>query len=269
MKEFIKGQRAKLADLTPITTIEVSIQINFTTPKKFDCSCFGVDDNDQLSDDRYFIFYNQKKSPDGSLVLLSQEADDIERFRIDLFHLPQNICKLVFTATLDDEDTMAEVEQGYLCLSSDGEEVAKFNFSGSDFSTEKAIILAELYFKEVWRFNAVGQGFSGGLRELLKHFGGEEESSSEPSQNPSATPLHLTENHQQNLTDSNIRNLQSENKNKNKNKRTCNRCGKKSAFSVYLVLMNKRVVATNAIAMCKIVCKTFVNFSLNIVRMEY
>ena len=62
MKEFIKGQRAKLADFTPITTIEVSIQIIFTTPKKFDCSCFGVDNNDQLSDDRYFIVRSKVKT---------------------------------------------------------------------------------------------------------------------------------------------------------------------------------------------------------------
>lgn len=226
MKKFIRGQRAKLADLTPSTAIEVAIKINFTTPKEFDCSCFGVADNNQLSDDRYFIFYNQKKSPDGSIVLLSQDVNDIERFRIDISNLPQSISKLVFTSTLNDESTMAEVKQGYLCLSSNDGEVAKFYFNGFDFSTEKAIILAELYLKEVWRFNAVGQGFSGGLRELLKHFGGEEESDSEPSQNPPATPLHSTENHQQNSTESNIKNLPS----KNKNKRSCNRCGKKIGF---------------------------------------
>ena len=58
MKEFTKGQRAKLADLTSFTTIEASVNINFTTLNTVDISCFGVDINDQLSDDRYFIFYN-------------------------------------------------------------------------------------------------------------------------------------------------------------------------------------------------------------------
>jgi len=225
MKEFVKGQRIKLANLTPITTIEVSIKINFNTFKTFDFCCFGVDANDQLSDDRYFIFYNQKESPDGSLKLLSQNVNGIERFRINLSLLPQNIRKLVFTATLDDEGTMSEIKQGYLCLSSNDVEIAKFCFNGLDFSTEKAIILSELYFKEEWRFNAVGQGFSGGLRELLKHFGGEEESNSELSQNSPQTPLNSAEN-RQNSTESNIQNAPS----RNQNRRICNRCGKKIGF---------------------------------------
>lgn len=225
MKEFVKGQRIKLADLTSVTTIEVSIKINFTNLKTLDYSCFGVDANNQLSDDRYFIFYNQKQSPDGSLKLLSSNVGGIERFRIALSLLPQNICKLVFTAALDDEGTMSEIKQGYLCLSSNDKEMAKFHFNGLDFSTEKAIILAELYFKEEWRFSAVGQGFSGGLRELLKHFGGEEESDSELPQNLQQIPSHPTENHQ-NPTKSNIQNAPSG----NKNKRICNRCGKKIGF---------------------------------------
>lgn len=226
MKEFVKGQKAKLADLTTMTTIEASIQINFTSPKTFDCSCFGVDENNQLSDDHYFIFYNQKKSPDESLIMLSQNVNNIERFRINFSYLPKGIYKLVFTAALDDEGTMSEIETGYFCLSANGKEVAKYYFSGSDFGTEKAIILGELYFKQVWRFSAVGQGFSGGLRELLIHFGGEEKSTSASSQSLSITPSDSTNNLQQDLTTSNTQDLSST----NQSKTICNRCGKKIGF---------------------------------------
>ena len=55
--------------------------------------------------------------------------------------------------------------------------MASYQFSGADFSAEKAIIISEIYLKTVWRVAAVGQGFNGGLSALLKHFGGEETTS--------------------------------------------------------------------------------------------
>lgn len=42
------------------------------------------------------------------------------------------------------------------------------------FQQEKALMALELYKKDnIWRMNAVGQGFNGGLAALIKHFGGE------------------------------------------------------------------------------------------------
>ncbi|NOS89613.1 MAG: tellurium resistance protein, partial [Methylococcaceae bacterium] len=67
MYTFIKGQRVKIADITNSTTIEVSLNISFSVSKVIDFSCFGVDQSNKLSDDRYFIFYNQKQSPDNAL----------------------------------------------------------------------------------------------------------------------------------------------------------------------------------------------------------
>jgi tellurite resistance protein TerA len=47
-------------------------------------------------------------------------------------------------------------------------------------------MMFELYFKDVWRFAAIGQGFNGGLSALLKNFGGEETPASAPA--PAAPP---------------------------------------------------------------------------------
>jgi tellurite resistance protein TerA len=69
---------------------------------------------------------------------------------------------------------MSSIGNSSFKLIENGEEKLSFAFTGSDFSSEKAIIIAELYFKDQWRVSAVGQGFSGGLSALLKHFGGEE-----------------------------------------------------------------------------------------------
>ena len=47
---------------------------------------------------------------------------------------------------------------------------------GSDFRTERAIISLELYRKDSdWRISATASGFNGGLPELLRHYGGQEQ----------------------------------------------------------------------------------------------
>lgn len=174
MKEFVKGQKAKLADITPANSLEIGIQLGFQASLVVDISCFGVDEQSKLSDDRYFIFYNQKTSPCGSLVALGPRDGDQERFQINLSSLPPTIRKLTFTATIDGNGSMSQLTQGHLRMLVGNAEVARYRFTGSDFNSEKAIIIAELYIKDVWRFGTVGQGFNGGLSALLKHFGGEE-----------------------------------------------------------------------------------------------
>ena len=52
--------------------------------------------------------------------------------------------------------------------------MARYSFNGSEFSTERAVMLGDFYLKDVWRFAAVGQGFDGGLDALLQNFGGEQ-----------------------------------------------------------------------------------------------
>jgi hypothetical protein len=69
---------------------------------------------------------------------------------------------------------MGQIENGYLRFLVANREVARFAFSGSDFQNEKAVMLGELYRKDgSWRFNAIGQGFNGGLAELVRYFGAE------------------------------------------------------------------------------------------------
>ncbi|MEU6849966.1 TerD family protein [Actinacidiphila alni] len=171
-REFQRGHKAKISDLTAGTDLYVGVQI--TGPgMTFDISCFGLDDKEQLSDDRYFIFFNQPKSPEESLQLLGAQSGDTESFRVTLDRIPASIKKLSFTATIDGNGQMSQIAPGYLRVVAGGEEVARYSFSGAEFSTERAIMVADIYLKDVWRFAAVGQGFDGGLDALLRNFGGE------------------------------------------------------------------------------------------------
>ncbi|MGZ2357747.1 TerD family protein [Streptomyces sp. 372A] len=171
-REFQRGHKAKISDLTPGTDLYVGVQIA-GPGLSFDISCFGLDANEQLSDDRYFIFFNQPKSPEESIQLLGAQAGDTESFRVTLDRIPANIHKLSFTATVDGAGQMSQVGPGYIRIVAGGEEVVRYAFNGSEFSTERAVMLGDFYLKDVWRFAAVGQGFDGGLDALLKNFGGE------------------------------------------------------------------------------------------------
>ncbi|MFE4916223.1 TerD family protein [Streptomyces sp. NPDC056652] len=171
-REFQRGHKAKISDLTAGTDLYVGVQIA-GPGLSFDISCFGLDADEQLSDDRYFIFFNQPKSPEESLQLLGAQAGDTESFRVTLDRIPANIHKLSFTATLDGAGQMSQVGPGYIRIVAGGEEVVRYAFTGSEFTTERAVMLGDFYLKDVWRFAAVGQGFDGGLDALLKNFGGE------------------------------------------------------------------------------------------------
>ncbi|MEV7019028.1 TerD family protein [Streptomyces sp. NPDC093991] len=191
-REFQRGHKARISDLTAGTDLYVGVQIS-GPGLGFDISCFGLDADERLSDDRYFVFYNQPKSPEGSIQLLGAQAGDTESFRVTLDRIPQQIKKLSFTATIDGAGQMSQIGPGYIRIVAGGEEVARYPFSGSEFSTERAVMLGDFYFKDVWRFAAVGQGFDGGLDALLRNFGGEvaeDEPAAEPQQPqvPQAAP---------------------------------------------------------------------------------
>ncbi|GHI05123.1 stress protein [Streptomyces cellostaticus] len=183
-REFQRGHKARISDLTAGTDLYVGVQIS-APGLTFDISCFGLDADERLSDDRYFIFFNQPKSPEESIQLLGAQAGDTESFRVTLDRIPSQIRKLAFTATIDGAGQMSQISPGYVRIVAGGEEVARYSFNGSEFSTERAVMLGDLYFKDVWRFAAVGQGFDGGLEALLKNFGGEvleEEAPAAPQQ---------------------------------------------------------------------------------------
>ena len=185
MPQLSRGQKIKLAELTP--SLQLRAHIAARAPGlTFDFSCFGIDAAGKLSDDRYFVFFNQTASPEGAIRL-----DGDGQFSLDLNRVPASIARLVFVATIDGAGTMANLSSGAFTLSVDSNQVAAFELKSADYGAEKAIMVAEIYRKDGWRVAAVGQGFAGGLDAVLKHFGGEEVGASAPvpvAAPPSAPP---------------------------------------------------------------------------------
>ena len=166
-----RGQNIKLNDIVKKNDFEIEISTNMLGGVS-DVACFGVDINNQLSDDRYFIFYNQTQSPENALNMSIKGNNTI--FHIDLNRLPKNINKLVFTITAE-EKTLHDLQQGNMNIIAENQIVENLLFYGKDFEKQKAIILCEIYRKnDFWRLSMVVNGFNGGLRVLLANFGGEE-----------------------------------------------------------------------------------------------
>lgn len=192
--DLTKGQKLKLSSLTGQLALRVELQLTPPSQTDVDLSCFGLDGERKLSDDKYFIFYNQKASPCSSLTFESK-GSGAAQFGINLDKLPPNIRRLVFTATLDGPGVMKSAGSGRFRLLEGEKELASFPFEGSEFADERALMIAEVYLKDPapdreWRMAAVGQGFNGGLQALLEHFGGEvaEAAKPEPKPEPVAPP---------------------------------------------------------------------------------
>jgi stress response protein SCP2 len=171
MTTIQKGFRCKLEDYVNPTN-EITVEITVSGQSVYDYSCFGVDGADKLSDDQYMIFYNQTSSPANEITLSQNTTGAI--YHIHLSRLPLSINKLVFTVSIDGSGTMNGINQCSVNIGQSGNNKLQFNLTGSDFQNEKAIIIIEIYRKDVWRLATVGSGFNGGLADLLKTYGGEE-----------------------------------------------------------------------------------------------
>jgi tellurium resistance protein TerD len=148
-----------------------------------DASLFLLGANEKIVSEKHFIFYNNLTSPDPdqSVKLMGDnrtgagEGDD-EGIIVDLRKVPAEVEKIVITVTIYEADkrkqNFGQITNAYVRLVNvqTKEEVLRYDLD-EDFSTETAIIMAELYRKDgEWRINAVGAGYQGGLQALLDRY---------------------------------------------------------------------------------------------------
>lgn len=147
-----------------------------------DASVFVTGETGKVLSDAGFIFYNNKKSADGSIEHLGDnrsgqgEGDDEQVF-VKLNGLATEVKKLVFAVTIHDAEgrkqSFGQVSNAYIRVlnKADGKEIARYDLS-EDASTETAMIFGELYrHNDEFKFKAIGQGFAGGLKPLAEAHG--------------------------------------------------------------------------------------------------
>lgn len=169
MLTLTAGQRVKLYDLA--STGPLTIEVSFQGPsREYDTSCFLLGEREQLLSDDHLVFYNNPTSRDGA-VRMGDRTSYTQCLTLDVSRLEKQARRLAIT-TIDDH-TFRDITSGTVRILQDSMPVAQFTCTGSMFQGEKALILLEIYFKDVWRLGVLAQGFKGGLADLITHYGGE------------------------------------------------------------------------------------------------
>jgi len=182
-----KGGNVSLSKAAPnLTQVQVGLgwKARSTTGAAFDLDASALlCANGKVLGDEYFIFYNNLKSPEGSVEHTGDElvggsgSDDDETVLVDLGLVPANVDKIVFSVSIHDADNrhqaFGQVTDAYIRVvnQADGQELARYDLT-EDASAETAMIFGELYrYSGEWKFRAVGQGYASGLRGIALDFG--------------------------------------------------------------------------------------------------
>jgi tellurium resistance protein TerD len=182
-----KGGNVSLSKAAPnLTAVQIGLgwQARATTGADFDLDASALlCSGGRVLGDEYFVFYNNLKSPEGSVEHMGDElvggtgADDDEVVKVNLTMVPPQVDKIVFPVSIYDAEarmqSFGQVRNAYIRVlnQADGSELARYDLS-EDASNETAMIFGELYrYNNEWKFRAVGQGYASGLRGIALDFG--------------------------------------------------------------------------------------------------
>lgn len=182
-----KGGNVSLTKMAPaLTAVQVGLgwEARTTTGVDFDldASALLCDATGRVINDAHFIFFNNLRSPDGSVEHtgdnLTGEGDgDDEVINVNLSTLPANVEKVVFPVSIYEADSrqqsFGQVVNAYIRVldRSNNSELARYDLT-EDASTETAMVFGELYRHGAeWKFRAMGQGYASGLAGIAKDYG--------------------------------------------------------------------------------------------------
>lgn len=147
-----------------------------------DASAILLNNTDKVVSDQHFVFFNNLKSPDGSVEhtgdnLTGEGEGDDEQIKINLAAVPAEVEKVVFPVSIYDAEgrsqSFGQVRNAFIRIvnQAGGTEIARYDLS-EDASTETAMVFGEVYRNGAeWKFRAVGQGWATGLAGIAKDYG--------------------------------------------------------------------------------------------------
>lgn len=184
-----KGSRINLAKEAPGLS-KLLVLLNWTPQGRvgaefdLDTSVFltkEVNGKPALLSDKHFIFYNNTTSPDGAVVHSGDDKTgaDGEQIAVDLDKVDPQIEQIAFVVTIHEHDTrnqnFGQVPKSAISLidANTNTEIARYDL-GDDFSNETAVEFGTLYRRAdgAWAFSAVGTGYTMGLAEFIRGYGG-------------------------------------------------------------------------------------------------
>ncbi|MDT4894844.1 MAG: tellurium resistance protein TerD [Pseudonocardiales bacterium] len=182
-----KGGNVSLSKQAPgLTAVTVGLgwDVRTTTGADFDldASALMVDASGKIASDAHFVFFNNLRSPDGSVEhtgdnLTGEGEGDDEAIKVNLAAVPAEVDKIAFAVSIYDAETrgqnFGQVRNAFIRVvnQADNAELTRYDLT-EDASTETAMIFGELYRNAAeWKFRAVGQGYSTGLSGIARDYG--------------------------------------------------------------------------------------------------
>lgn len=177
-----KGQRENIN--APKFVIGLGWDINSsTTGTNFDldASVFVLGENKKLISDEHFIFYNNLKTPDGSVEhtgdnLTGDGDGDDEQIKVDLSKIDPRASEICVIVTIHDAEqrkqNFGQVRNSFVRIfdGNTNSDILKYELE-EDFSIETAVEFGRIYKKDGnWKFEAVGVGMKGGLQDYLNRY---------------------------------------------------------------------------------------------------
>ena len=150
-----------------------------------DASAFMLGEDGKLPQDEFFVFYNNPLSPDQAVESSgddmtggNSDGGDDETLSVDLTKIDARIKEIIFTVTIhkaeERRQNFGQVRNSYIRIYNavSNEEIARYDLD-EDFSVETAVEFGRLYKRNgEWKFEAVGQGYKGGLQFFVDKYVG-------------------------------------------------------------------------------------------------
>ena len=182
-----KGGNVSLTKAAPnLMSIGVGLgwDVRSTSGSDFDldASALALGDNHRVLGDDYFIFFNNLKSPDGSIEhqgdnLTGEGEGDDEVINVELRNVPPQVASIVFAVSIYDaenrQQSFGQVRNAFIRVVdlANGVELARYDLT-EDASVETAMVFGEVYrHNQEWKFRAIGQGYASGLAGIAKDYG--------------------------------------------------------------------------------------------------
>ncbi len=183
--ELNKGGRFNLSQEAPNlkkVAIGLGWQVNQAGQAyDIDASVFMLGTDGKIPDEKYFVFYNNLRSLDGSLThsgdnRTGEGNGDDETIYVDLAKVNPAIQEIVFIVTIHEgqakNQNFSQIKNAFIKIYNQEtrNSLARYNLREA-FSQETALEFGRLYKKDnQWRFQAVGEGYSSGLQSFVDKY---------------------------------------------------------------------------------------------------
>ncbi|MEH0544075.1 TerD family protein [Streptomyces sp. B21-105] len=151
----------------------------------------------RVRSDEDFVFYNQPRHPSGKVWRLGKKRVSeglTDTIQTDLSGVESGVGRILLTASADGVtfDRVRSLTIELYDATRDGAPLATFDIR-PETGQETALICGELYRRgEGWKFRALGEGYSNGLKGLATDFGISVDESEEADVPEAATPAPQT-----------------------------------------------------------------------------